>query len=319
MSEPSPSTKKTKGRVKIKMEFIDNKLRRYTTFSKRKTGIMKKAYELSTLTGTQVMLLVASETGHVYTFATRKLQPMITSEAGKALIQTCLNSPDPSSTPNAGDQRMSATGFEETELCYNINEDEQKSYEEDDDDGVEEITDKEDTSDARGDSNGYLRRLTVTQTPATAASPALGARSAGSSSAAGSSAAAATSVSEASRHHQLLTSQLTSQLLTQMKQQQLALQLAATSAAGGQPLTVAAHQLEQLPETSRVASVRFDNVGVPQLFQSPSGLLQLPEGLVLLNSPSTVIQAVKNEHAGEPPNTAQPTDLSKSRVSHHVS
>merc|ERR1719458_626451 len=70
------------------MEFIDNKLRRYTTFSKRKTGIMKKAYELSTLTGTQVMLLVASETGHVYTFATRKLQPMITSEAGKALIQT---------------------------------------------------------------------------------------------------------------------------------------------------------------------------------------------------------------------------------------
>jgi len=40
------------------------------------------------------MLLVASETGHVYTFATRKLQPMIISDAGKALIQTCLNSPD---------------------------------------------------------------------------------------------------------------------------------------------------------------------------------------------------------------------------------
>ncbi|XP_016149363.1 serum response factor-like [Sinocyclocheilus grahami] len=35
--------KKTRGRVKIKMEFIDNKLRRYTTFSKRKTGIMKKS------------------------------------------------------------------------------------------------------------------------------------------------------------------------------------------------------------------------------------------------------------------------------------
>ncbi len=34
--------KKTKGRVKIKMEFIENKIRRYTTFSKRKTGIMKK-------------------------------------------------------------------------------------------------------------------------------------------------------------------------------------------------------------------------------------------------------------------------------------
>ena len=34
--------KKTRGRVKVKMEFIKNKLRRYTTFSKRKTGIMKK-------------------------------------------------------------------------------------------------------------------------------------------------------------------------------------------------------------------------------------------------------------------------------------
>lgn len=123
---PPPNGKKTKGRVKIKMEYIDNKLRRYTTFSKRKTGIMKKAYELSTLTGTQVMLLVASETGHVYTFATRKLQPMITSEAGKALIQTCLNSPDPPPSGVGGDQRMSATGFEETELTYNIGDEEQK-------------------------------------------------------------------------------------------------------------------------------------------------------------------------------------------------
>jgi hypothetical protein len=41
--------KKTKGRVKIKMEFIDNKLRRYTTFSKRKTGIMKKVTPLPPL------------------------------------------------------------------------------------------------------------------------------------------------------------------------------------------------------------------------------------------------------------------------------
>ncbi|XP_076028210.1 serum response factor-like isoform X2 [Genypterus blacodes] len=115
--------KKTRGRVKIKMEFIDNKLRRYTTFSKRKTGIMKKAYELSTLTGTQVLLLVASETGHVYTFATRKLQPMITSETGKALIQTCLNSPDsPPRCDPTSDQRMSATGFEETDLTYQVSE-----------------------------------------------------------------------------------------------------------------------------------------------------------------------------------------------------
>uniref|UniRef100_A0A1B0DEK9 Uncharacterized protein n=2 Tax=Phlebotomus papatasi TaxID=29031 RepID=A0A1B0DEK9_PHLPP len=50
---PPSNGKKTKGRVKIKMEYIDNKLRRYTTFSKRKTGIMKKvcaiSYSISTI------------------------------------------------------------------------------------------------------------------------------------------------------------------------------------------------------------------------------------------------------------------------------
>lgn len=90
--------------------------------------LVLQAYELSTLTGTQVLLLVASETGHVYTFATRKLQPMITSETGKALIQTCLNSPDspPRSDPSS-DQRMSATGFEETDLTYQVAETEGSS------------------------------------------------------------------------------------------------------------------------------------------------------------------------------------------------
>lgn len=62
------------------------------------------------LTGTEVMLLVASETGHVYTFATRKLQPMITSENGKALIQTCLSSPDsPASEVEANVSAPSST------------------------------------------------------------------------------------------------------------------------------------------------------------------------------------------------------------------
>lgn len=53
--------KKTKGRVKIKMEFIDNKLRRYTTFSKRKTGIMKKvSHSIATLFDHLVIIYVIS-------------------------------------------------------------------------------------------------------------------------------------------------------------------------------------------------------------------------------------------------------------------
>lgn len=43
--KPAPG-KKTRGRVKIRMEYIQNKLRRYTTFSKRKSGIMKKVGSL---------------------------------------------------------------------------------------------------------------------------------------------------------------------------------------------------------------------------------------------------------------------------------
>ncbi len=61
-----------------------------------------QAYELSTLTGTQVLLLVVSETGLVYTFTTAKLQPLVTQSEGKNLIQACLNAPHgqlPSSMP----------------------------------------------------------------------------------------------------------------------------------------------------------------------------------------------------------------------------
>jgi hypothetical protein len=87
---------KKKGRRKIKIEFIEDKSKRHVTLSKRKAGIMKKAYELSTLTGTQCLLLIASETGHVYTFSTPKLQPLITKPEGKNLIQACLNASIPS-------------------------------------------------------------------------------------------------------------------------------------------------------------------------------------------------------------------------------
>ncbi|KAJ8659647.1 hypothetical protein O0I10_004626 [Lichtheimia ornata] len=93
-SDEEKPTKRS-GRRKIKIEYIQDKNRRHITFSKRKAGIMKKAYELSTLTGTQVLLLVVSETGLVYTFTTVKLQPIVTKPEGKNLIQACLNAPDP--------------------------------------------------------------------------------------------------------------------------------------------------------------------------------------------------------------------------------
>lgn len=89
-------------RRKIEIKFIQDKSRRHITFSKRKAGIMKKAYELSVLTGTQVLLLVVSETGLVYTFTTPKLQPLVTKAEGKNLIQACLNAPEPATANENG-------------------------------------------------------------------------------------------------------------------------------------------------------------------------------------------------------------------------
>ena len=69
----------------------------------------------------QMILMGASEMGHVYTFAMLKLLPMITSKAGKALVQTCLHQPYPvmqssdSGEPN-GSGRMCSSGYEETDL-----------------------------------------------------------------------------------------------------------------------------------------------------------------------------------------------------------
>lgn len=95
-------------RRKIRIQFIKDRTRRHITFSKRKSGIMKKvkrtvrasradlltsgqlwlqAYELSILTGTQVLLLIVSETGLVYTYATAKLQPLVKEEQGRELIK----------------------------------------------------------------------------------------------------------------------------------------------------------------------------------------------------------------------------------------
>lgn len=86
---PEKPRGKSHGKKKIKLEYITPNLKRSVCFSKRKRGIMKKAYELNVLTGTEILLLVASESGHVFTFATEKLKPIITDH--EEIIQSCLN------------------------------------------------------------------------------------------------------------------------------------------------------------------------------------------------------------------------------------
>ncbi|TGZ60261.1 hypothetical protein CRM22_008632 [Opisthorchis felineus] len=102
--------KLTKGKQKIPIKFIRERARRHSTFSKRKTGMMKKAVELAELTGAEVLLLIASETNHVYAYATKRLRGIIDLDCGKELIKACL-----SSDSGAKESELSPVGVDPTE------------------------------------------------------------------------------------------------------------------------------------------------------------------------------------------------------------
>ncbi|XVF40169.1 hypothetical protein PTKIN_Ptkin01aG0090000 [Pterospermum kingtungense] len=80
----SGSCKKTKGRQKIEMKKIENEDDRLITFSKRRSGIYKKASELSTLCGAEVGFIVFSPSGKPFSFG----HPSIESIANRFLNKT---------------------------------------------------------------------------------------------------------------------------------------------------------------------------------------------------------------------------------------
>ncbi|XP_028768560.1 MADS-box protein SOC1-like [Neltuma alba] len=56
------------GRGKIEIKRIENANSRQVTFSKRRSGLLKKAYELSVLCDAQVAVIVFSQQGRLYEF-----------------------------------------------------------------------------------------------------------------------------------------------------------------------------------------------------------------------------------------------------------
>ncbi|KAF7129062.1 hypothetical protein RHSIM_Rhsim10G0084000 [Rhododendron simsii] len=58
----------SRGRQKIEMKFIESKQARQVTFSKRRSGLFKKASELCTLTGCELALVVFSPSGKPLSF-----------------------------------------------------------------------------------------------------------------------------------------------------------------------------------------------------------------------------------------------------------
>jgi MADS-box transcription factor len=51
---------------------IENKINRQVTFSKRRNGLLKKAYELSVLCDAEVALIIFSSRGKLYEFGSAR-------------------------------------------------------------------------------------------------------------------------------------------------------------------------------------------------------------------------------------------------------
>ncbi|XP_061364942.1 agamous-like MADS-box protein AGL8 isoform X2 [Gastrolobium bilobum] len=57
------------GRGKVQLKRIENKINRQVTFSKRRSGLLKKAHEISVLCDSEVALIVFSSKGKLFEFS----------------------------------------------------------------------------------------------------------------------------------------------------------------------------------------------------------------------------------------------------------
>ncbi|XP_019088383.1 PREDICTED: MADS-box protein AGL42-like isoform X2 [Camelina sativa] len=64
-------------RGKIEMKKIENATSRQVTFSKRRNGLLKKAYELSVLCDAQVSLIIFSQRGRLYEYSSSDMKKTI--------------------------------------------------------------------------------------------------------------------------------------------------------------------------------------------------------------------------------------------------
>ncbi|KAI5117812.1 hypothetical protein M0805_004572 [Coniferiporia weirii] len=88
------------------IEFITDKSLRRLTFKVRKNELIKKSYELSTLTGTQLLVIAVSESGLVHTFTTARLRSLVARIEKKKLIRACLDGDCPPPTQTLNDKSL---------------------------------------------------------------------------------------------------------------------------------------------------------------------------------------------------------------------
>lgn len=65
------------GRGRIQIKRIENTTSRQVTFSKRRSGLLKKAYQLSVLCDAEVALIIFSSTGKIFEFASSSMRKIL--------------------------------------------------------------------------------------------------------------------------------------------------------------------------------------------------------------------------------------------------
>nr|GMD34582.1 agamous-like MADS-box protein AGL61 [Ipomoea batatas] len=73
----------TRGRQRVPLARIENEVQRLVTFSKRRTGLFKKASEMSTLCGTEIAMVVFSPTGKPFSFGNPDMNTVLTKYFGE--------------------------------------------------------------------------------------------------------------------------------------------------------------------------------------------------------------------------------------------
>ncbi|XP_077248129.1 agamous-like MADS-box protein MADS3 [Tasmannia lanceolata] len=78
------------GRGRVELKRIENKINRQVTFSKRRNGLLKKAYELSVLCDAEVALIIFSSRGKLYEFGSSGMTKTL-----ERYQRCCYNPQDP--------------------------------------------------------------------------------------------------------------------------------------------------------------------------------------------------------------------------------
>ncbi|RWW29000.1 hypothetical protein GW17_00006496 [Ensete ventricosum] len=83
------------GRGRVQLKRIENKINRQVTFSKRRSGLLKKAHEISVLCDAEVALIIFSTKGKLYEYSTDSRFAFLISSFPSTSCRRC-STPNPS-------------------------------------------------------------------------------------------------------------------------------------------------------------------------------------------------------------------------------